>query len=128
MVDKMTLGLSTLPRIHPQKAFSAGSPALMRSIVIDEVREGTFRGEHVMGLFPVSENTFHRHQTDHDSRASRAAALLTTLLTMLILVALGALVVNYMANARPQVATAAHSVPDDSSQHADQFEVSPAGA
>lgn len=35
--------------------------------------------------------------------------MLTTLLTLVILVALGALVYNYVSNARPQVATSAHA-------------------
>lgn len=63
----------------------------------------------MMGHIQLSENTIQRHRSNHDSNGSRAATIVTTLLTLVILVALGALVYNYVSNARPQVATSAHA-------------------
>ncbi|MBD2762706.1 hypothetical protein IEE92_09110 [Kocuria sp. cx-116] len=60
-----------------------------------------------MGQIQVSDNTIRRQSAAHDPHGSRAATILTTMVTLLILVALGALVLHYVANARPQVATAA---------------------
>lgn len=62
-----------------------------------------------MGQIQLSENTIHGHKPGQDSHGSRAATILTTLLTLLILVTLGALVYNYVTNARPEVATSAHA-------------------
>ena len=61
-----------------------------------------------MGQIQLSENMIHGQRTAHESHGSRAATALTTMVTLLILLALGALVLHYVANARPQVATAAH--------------------
>ena len=62
-----------------------------------------------MGQIHLSENMIHGQRAAHDSHGSRAATILTTTVTLLILLALGALVLHYVANARPQVATAAHA-------------------